>query len=156
MLKYCQRETPGEKENTLLKGFCWPHRRPENESDKYQRNSVAQYRRFQLPRSVIIKGHSGNRSSKTAFQHPRRSNQQQELSHIMEARNSVKEARVRHWEKIDFVLAHQTSLPALLACLGFSVHEKNKKWWKQSWFHQEETRIVYSFGLMIKLNNTQF
>ena len=70
---------------------------------------------------------SSYRSSKTAFQHPRRSNQQPGLSHIMEARNSVKEARVKHWEKIDFALAHQTSLPALLACLGFSVHEKNIK-----------------------------
>ena len=29
------------------------------------------------------------RSSKRAFQHPRRSNQQQELGHIMEAQNSV-------------------------------------------------------------------
>ena len=35
------------------------------------------------------------RLSKIAFQHPRRSNQQQELSHIMEARNSVKETWVR-------------------------------------------------------------
>ena len=62
------------------------------------------------------------RSSKIAFQHPRRSNQQQEVSHILEARNSIKEARKKHWEKINFTLAHQTSLPALLACLGFSVH----------------------------------
>ena len=45
----------------------------------------------------------------------------------MEARNSVKEARVRHWEKIDFALAHQTLLLAILACLGFSVREKYKK-----------------------------
>ena len=58
------------------------------------------------------------RSSKIALQHPRRSNQQQELSHIMEARNSVKETRVRYWEKLNFAIAHQTSLPALLACLG--------------------------------------
>ena len=35
------------------------------------------------------------RLSKIAFQHPRRSNQQQELSHIMKARNSVKETWVR-------------------------------------------------------------
>ena len=73
---------------------------------------------------------------------------------MMEARNSIKEARVRHWEKIDFALAHQTSFPALLVCLGLSVHEKYKKWLKQSWFYQEEASIVYSFGLMIKLNNT--
>ena len=45
----------------------------------------------------------------------------------MEARNSVEEARVRYWEKIDFALAYQTSLPALLACLGFTVDEENKK-----------------------------
>ena len=57
------------------------------------------------------------RSSKIALQHPRRSNQQQELSHIMEARNSVNEARVRHWETLNFAIAHQTWLPALLACL---------------------------------------
>ena len=67
------------------------------------------------------------RSSRIAFQHLRRSNQKQELYHIMEPRNSVKEARVRYWEKIDFSLAHQTSLPAFLAYLGFSVHEKYKK-----------------------------
>ena len=67
------------------------------------------------------------RLSKIPFQYVRRSNQQQEQSHIMVVRNSVKEARVRHWEKIDFALAHQTSLPALLACLGFSVHENCKK-----------------------------
>ena len=74
----------------------------------------------------------------------------------MEVQNSIKEARVRHLEKIDFALAHQISLPALPACLGFSVHEKYKKWRKQSLFYQEETRIAYSFGLMIKLNNKQF